>query len=507
MSSSVGGETPPTSGAVLPPPTDHPGSVVSTIPAPATRDQQPASASFAAVSLLALVAVLAIGLLKFKAPLPLVMIVGFCVASAIAAVKGVSYARAQNYAFNSIRQGLEPVLIFVAVGALIACWILSGTVPTMIYLGLELITPAYFLPTAIVLCAITSFINGTNFGTVATVGLALMGVAQVLDIPLGIAAGAILSGAIFGDKMSPVSDTTVMAAGLCGVRLGSHIRHMMWTTVPAIVVTLIAFTFIGRGYDGDAAAAASIQDTLAGISANFDIGWIPLIPPVVVLGLLIARREAFPSLAAGSAVGVLVAVFYQNQDTTTVLTALWAGYVPPESLGDIAAIIGGGETGGALKLLGLASILIFALATVGVLTAAGVLQAMLVALESRLTDARRLVPATLLITAVLNAVGGAVNFAVALSSTTLRPLYDKLGVQRKNLSRAVEDAGNTTGPLIPWNATAVFSAGALGVSTATYLPWAIFCYLTPIISMIFAFVGFTITQGPGSQRDDSEVTV
>jgi Na+:H+ antiporter, NhaC family len=479
MSISVSGGAAHTTDEVLPPPADHPESVVSTIPAPATRDGQPASALFALLSLLALVAVLATGLLYFDAPLPLVMIVGFCVATGIAAVKGVSYHRAEQYAFNSIRQGLEPVLIFVAVGALIACWILSGTVPTMIYLGLELITPAYFLPTAIVLCAITSFINGTNFGTVATVGLALIGVAQVLDIPLGIAAGAILSGAIFGDKMSPVSDTTVMAAGLGGVRLGAHIRHMMWTTVPAIVITLIIFTIIGFGYEGDAAAAASIERTLAGISDNFNIGLLPLIPPVIVLGLLIARREAFPSLAAGAAAGVLVAVFYQNQETT----------------------------GGALKLLGLASILVFALATVGVLTAAGVLQAMLVALESRLTTARRLLPATLVITALLNAVGGAVNFAVALSSTTLRPLYDKLGVQRKNLSRAVEDAGNTTGPLIPWNATAVFSAGALGVSTATYLPWAVFCYLTPVISLIFALVGFTITRGPGSRRDDDEVTV
>ncbi len=489
------------SNQLSPPEADE--STVSGITAPATRDGQPAGGLFAALSLVALIAVLAIGLLKFTAPLPLMMIVGFCVASIIAAIKGVPYTRAEQYAFDSIRQGLQPVLIFVAVGALIAAWILSGTVPTMIYLGLQLINPSYFLPTAIVLCAITSFINGTNFGTVATVGLALMGVAAVLHIPLGIAAGAVLSGAIFGDKMSPVSDTTVMAAGLSGVRLGTHIRHMMWTTVPAIIVTLITFTVIGRGYTGDATADASIQRTLAGIDANFNVGWVPLIPPVIVLGLLITRREAFPSLAVGVGAGALVAIFYQNQAPTTVLTALWAGYVPPKSLGDIATIIGGGETGGALKLLGLAAILIFALATVGALTAAGVLQAMLRAMDSRLTSPRRLVPATLVITAILNAVGGAVNFAVAMAATTLRPLYEKQGVDRKNLSRAVEDAGNTTGPLIPWNATAVFSAGALGVATTTYLPWAVFCYLTPIISMIYAILGFTITRGPGAPSQNT----
>src|SRR5687768_14136829 len=194
--------------------------------------------AFSLTALGTIVTVLAVGLLWLEAPLPLMMVLGFGISLAFAAVRKVAYADAEAAAFDMVRRGLQPLFIFVAVGALIASWIQSGTVPTMIYYGLELISPAWFLPTALILCAITSFINGTNFATVATIGLALMGVATALGIPLGVAAGAIICGALFGDKMSPLSDTTVMAPGLAGAELFAHIRHMMWTTVPAILISL-----------------------------------------------------------------------------------------------------------------------------------------------------------------------------------------------------------------------------------------------------------------------------
>lgn len=259
------------------------------LPIPATKHGSPSSSGFAALALLVIVAVLSVGLLVFKAPLPLMMVIGFCVACVFAAARRVPYRRTEQYSFDSIRQGLQPVLIFIAVGAMIAAWILSGTVPTMIDLGLRLIAPSVFLPMAVVLCAITSFINGTNFGTVATIGLALMSVGTALGIPAGIAACAILSGAIFGDKMSPVSDTTVMAAGLAGVPLIRHIRHMMWTTGAAFLISLVFFAIVGAGYHGDAAADARIAPAMAAIESAFHIGWIPLIPPLLVVVLLVLR--------------------------------------------------------------------------------------------------------------------------------------------------------------------------------------------------------------------------
>lgn len=470
--------------------------VIEGIPTPATRDGKPTTTVFALAALTVLLAVLGVGLLTFDAPLPLMMIIGFGVSLIIAAIRGVSYEAAESAAFDMIRRGLQALLIFVAVGALIASWILSGTVPTMIHLGVELIDPTFFLPTAIVLCAITSFINGTNFGTVATIGLALMGVASALGIPAGIAAGAIISGAIFGDKMSPVSDTTVLAAGLSDVPLVGHIRHMMWTTVPAILICLVVFTIVGMSQDVDTNGTNRIDDVASALDTGFSIGWIPLVPPVLVFGLLMARVEAFPALAIGVVAGVAVAVWYQGVELTTTLTALWEGYVPTEAQTESAGLLGGGETGGALKLLGLAAIIIFALAIAGVLAASGVMHALLRMAEPRCGTPRRLVSATLVLSSFLNVIGGAVNFAVAMSVTMLRPLYDRQDLPRRNLSRAAEDAGTTTGPLVPWNATAVFTSTALGVSVGTYWPWALFCILTPLISLGYALTGFTISRGP-----------
>lgn len=452
------------------------------------------------VALGTIIAVLAVGLLQFDAPLPLMMVIGFGVALVFAALCRVKYQDAETAAFDMIRQGLQPLLIFVAVGALIASWIYSGTVPTMIYYGLELISPSWFLPTALILCAITAFVNGTNFATVATIGLALMGVATALGIPLGVAAGAIICGALFGDKMSPLSDTTVMAPGLAGAELFAHIRHMMWTTVPAIVISLGIFTVMGFNYDIDSDGVARVQAATEGLSNAFNIGLIPLLPPLLVFVLLLLKMEAFPAIGLGALAGVPIAVFYQGADLTAVLTALWNGYVAPESMSDIAGLLSGGESGGVLKLIGLAAIVVFALAMTGALSAAGIMQTLLDALGRKLNTPRKLVPATLGITVALNAIGGAVNFAVAMGTTTLRPLYAREGVAAKNLSRATEDAANTTGVLIPWNATAVFTATSLGVSVSAFAPWVFFSFITPLISLLYGLTGFTITRRQGVEK-------
>lgn len=469
----------------------------SLLPDVATPSGEQPSLLFSVIAVLTIVAALGVGLLAFKAPLPLMMIFGFGIAIAFAAISKVRYEDTENAAFDMIRRGLQPLLIFVAVGALIAAWIYSGTVPTMIYYGMQLISPSWFLPAALILCAITSVINGTNFATVATIGLALMGVAGALGIPAGIAAGAIICGAIFGDKMSPLSDTTVMSAGLAGVHVFTHIRHMMWTTVPAILVSLGIFTVMGFNYQVDPGGVDRIQTSSQQLTEAFHIGLIPLLPVAFVLVLLILRVEAFPAIGLGALAGVLVAVTYQGADLSSVLASLWNGYTAPKSLGPVADMLAGGESGGAFKLLGLAAIVIFALAMVGALGAAGIMQTLLGSLESLLDSPRKLVPATILITAALNAIGGAVNFAAALGTTSLRPLYVRQGLHPKNLSRAVEDSSNCTGPLIPWNATAVFTAAALGVSVIDYLPWVFFCFLTPLISVAYGLTGFTITRGPG----------
>ena len=459
---------------------------------------------YALFSVAVVIAVLVLGLVVMKAPLPLMMAAAFLASLGLAAIRGVGYDAIERASFEMIKRGLQPFMIFVAVGALISAWIMSGTVPSMIYYGLQLIHPAWFLPAALILSAIASLVNGTNFGTVATVGVALMGVAIPMGIPAPIAAGAILCGAVFGDKMSPLSDTTVMAPGLSGSRLMPHIKHMMWTTVPSIIISLIIFTVIGFSYGSSNGGAANIAEVSAGLQQAFQIGWIPLIPPVVVIALLVTRMPAFPSIAIGAIMGAIIAVVHQGAAATEVVNAMWSGYTASEGLGALSGLLSGGESGGALKMLGLASIVIFALGIAGAFSSAGIMQALLGAITPGLNTPRKLVSGTLLITFLLNMLGGAVNFAVALGATFMRPLYERMGLAPKNLSRAVEDSATMTGPLIPWNATAVFTAGALGVTTFEYVPFAFFCFLCPLFSLLYAITGFTIVKTSDVPQDSLE---
>lgn len=466
-------------------------------PGTVTSRRQP-SPGYALLAIVAVSAVICIALIVFKAPVPLAMMFGLLAALPFGLALRMPYDAVETVALDMVRRGLPAFLIFVAVGALISTWVASGTVPTLIYGGLKIISPQWFLPAALLLCVVASLVNGTNWGTVATVGLALMGVAHGLGIPAGVAAGAIVCGAIFGDKMSPVSDTTIMAPALSGAKLMPHIRHMMWTTVPAIVISIVIFTVIGLRYDVNAAGTRRIETITKGLDHAFQLGVVPLLPAVLVLVLLALRMPAFPVISAGAIAGGVVAVFYQHNAATDVLVAAWEGYTPAKSLGEIGGLLSGGETGGIAKMMGLAAIMLFALAIGGVFHGAGILDALLDAIRPRVDTPRKLVPFTLAVTLVFNAIGAAVNFAVAMTATLLRPLYDQMGLATKNLSRATEDCANTSGVLLPWNATAVFTAGALGVSVASYAPFAFFCFLTPLISLIYGLTGFTITKADGN---------
>lgn len=452
---------------------------------------RPAGWRFSAVTLLTLIVVLSLGVLEVKAPLPLMMIIGFLLAMGFACLRGVPFEEVQGSAFAMMRRGFPPLMIFVAVGALIAAWAFSGTVPVMVYYGSQLVEPRFFLPAALIACALTSLVNGSSFGTIGTIGVALMGIAAVIGVPVGWAAGAVICGALLGDKMSPLSETTVMAPGLAGANLFSHIRHMMWTTLPAAAIALVIFTVMSLTHDvdGDADAKAELGRALGQV---YELGWPTLIPPVVVIVLLVLRWDAFPTLMVGALAGAAVAVTYQGAAIGDVATAMWRGYqVPTEP--DLTAVLAPGDTG-ALAMLGLGAIILFALGIAGCLASCGILQSLMEAAQARLTTTRRLVPATLGLTLFISLFSGVINFAVAMSATLLRPVYERMGVANVNLSRAVEDAGTMFAPLIPWGVNAIFITATLNVSVSEYAPYAFLCFLSPAISLLLGLTGWTITR-------------
>lgn len=441
------------------------------------------------------------------------------IALILAAGVGILIGTAHGYAWKDIEKGivhgislaLGAVLILLTVGALIGSWILSGTVPTMIYYGLMLLTPSIFLPSACLLCCFVSLATGSSWTTAGTVGVALIGIAMAQGINPGLAAGAVISGAYFGDKMSPLSDTTNLAPAVAGTELFTHIRHMVWTTTPSLILAVILYVVMGLTITPpqDTAQVKAIMDALAG---TFVVGPHLLIPVAVVLALVVGRMPAFPALLIGSLVGCLFAVVFQPQVVIAYAASpdlpAWAALVkgawmslfdgfklesPNAALNDLLS------RGGMANMLNTVWLILMAMTFGAVMEATGMLQQIAAGILSMVRGTGSLITATLVTTFGMNIVASDQYMAIVLPGRMFRAEYARRGLHPKNLSRALEDAGTLTSPLVPWNTCGAFMATTLGVATFAYAPYAFFNLINPIVSAIYGFTGFTIEKLPPSE--------
>lgn len=442
------------------------------------------------------------------------------IALVLAAGVGILIGTAHGYAWRDIEKGivhgislaLGAVLILLTVGSLIGSWILSGTVPTMIYYGLMLLSPSIFLPSACLLCCFVSLATGSSWTTAGTVGVALIGIAMAQGINPGLAAGAVISGAYFGDKMSPLSDTTNLAPAVAGTELFTHIRHMVWTTTPSLVLAVILYVVMGLTVTPpqDTAQVQAIMDALAG---TFVVGPHLLIPVAIVLALVVGRMPAFPALLIGSLVGCLFAVVFQPQVVTAYAASpdlpAWAALVkgawmslfdgfklesPNAALNDLLS------RGGMANMLNTVWLILMAMTFGAVMEATGMLQQIAAGILSMVRGTGSLITATLVTTFGMNIVASDQYMAIVLPGRMFRAEYARRGLHPKNLSRALEDAGTMTSPLVPWNTCGAFMATTLGVATFAYAPYAFFNLINPLISAIYGFTGFTIEKLPPSEH-------
>ncbi|MDP2318197.1 MAG: Na+/H+ antiporter NhaC [Acidobacteriota bacterium] len=441
------------------------------------------------------------------------------IALVLAAGVGILIGTAHGHAWRDIEKGivhgislaLGAVLILLTVGALIGSWILSGTVPTMIYYGLMLLSPSIFLPSACLLCCFVSLATGSSWTTAGTVGVALIGIALAQGINPGLAAGAVISGAYFGDKMSPLSDTTNLAPAVAGTELFTHIRHMVWTTTPSLVLTVILYVVMGLTITPpqDTAQVQAIMDALAG---TFVVGPHLLIPVAIVLALVVGRMPAFPALLIGSLVGCLFAVVFQPQVVTNYAASpdlpAWAALVkgawmslfdgfklegPNAALNDLLS------RGGMANMLNTVWLILMAMTFGAVMEATGMLQQIATGILSMVRGTGSLITATLVTTFGMNIIASDQYMAIVLPGRMFRAEYARRGLHPKNLSRALEDAGTMTSPLVPWNTCGAFMATTLGVATFAYAPYAFFNLISPVVSAIYGFTGFTIEKIPPSE--------
>lgn len=392
--------------------------------------------------------------------------------------------------YRSASQVLPAIPMLLCIAALATTWMLSGIVPTLVKYGLMFLNPQWFLVTACGVCALVSVITGSSWSTIATIGVAFLGIGSAMGYSPGWTAGAIISGAYFGDKVSPLSDTTVIAASTCNVDLFRHIKYMMITTVPAMAITLIVFGI--KGFTADAVQISGSLDTISAINSVFNITPWVLIVPVITIAMIALQVPTLTVLASSAIIAGICIFIFQPQlhlDFFQVAQYVFSGYDSHTGLETVDTLL---STGGISGIISVVFLVLSALVLGWIMIGSGMLDSIASALRNRLSHRVSIVGATLGTGLVLNAVTADQYLSIILTGNVYRGIFRKKGMETRLLSRSLEDGVSVTSPLIPWSSCGVTQATVLGVSTLTYLPYCVFNYLTPLVSLFIISTGFKV---------------
>ena len=432
------------------------------------------------------------------------LILSASIAAIIAIKNGYTWKEVETGIVKGIGMGMRAILILLAVGALIGTLIMSGTVPAMIYYGLNILSPSIFYFTACVICAIASLSIGSSWTVAGTLGVALMGIATGLGLSPSVTAGAIISGAYFGDKMSPLSDTTNLAPAIAGTDLFSHIRHMVWTTGPSLVIALIIFLIMGlnSNAEGNADGLALIQSTLQN---TFNISVVSFVPIVVIFVLAYKKMPAFPTILIGALLAGLFSIILQpevvsnfvNQPelskSLTLLSGVWtalhSGFVLESGIPMVDDLL---TRGGMASMLNTIWLVICALTFGAVLETAQLLNKIVEKVLTFANSTGSLIVTTIATCIGINIIAADQYISIVLPGRMYRAEFKRRKLAARNLSRALEDSGTITSPLIPWNTCGAYMSASLGIATFSYLPFCFFNLVNPIIAIIYALLRIKI---------------
>jgi NhaC family Na+:H+ antiporter len=401
---------------------------------------------------------------------------------------------------DSIHKAMPAILIMLCVGILIGSWIASGTIPMVIYYGLKLISPKYFLVTACFVCSLTSIATGTSWGTIGTLGVAFIGIAMGLGIPLGPAAGAIVAGAYFGDKMSPFSDVTNLAPVAVGSNLFDHIKHMAWSATPAWLIGLFIYFLVGLRYEGGKVESEAMTIITQTIKDNFNFNVLLLLPMAIVFYFAFTKKPTIPGMLISSFVAGIIAIIFQKASITDVATAMNTGYVAQTGVEEVDNLI---SRGGMMSMMETQLVAFTAFSFGGIMQSTGLLSVILDRVMKFATKVWSIVLTTIGTTIITALVTGSSYLAIIIPGDLLSAVYKKKELAAKNLSRIVEECGAIIVPLIPWSMAGVYITGTLGVSTFSYLPWAIMNYAAVVILAIYGFTKFTMA--PKIRDDETQI--
>ncbi len=419
---------------------------------------------------------------------------------------GVSYKNIEKSMLDSISRAMNAVLILMVVGALISVWIMCGVVPTMIYYGLGVLSPVIFLPAACLLCVIVSMTTGSSWSTSGTIGVALMGIGITLDLPPGMVAGAVISGAYFGDKMSPLSDTTNLAPAVTGTDLFSHIRHMTYTSGPALILSLLGFTFLGLFYQSQKPMdPVEINTVKSAIDQYFHVGLSQFLIPMVVSFAILRKMSALPALALGVILGFLGTFVFQG-DLLVFLLGKHYGVSDLYRLflqtayGGFKITTGNSllddlfSRGGMVSMLSTIWLTMVAMAFAGSMEACGMIDRLAESMVAQVSRAGHLVGTTIASCIFFNITTCEQYLSIVIPGRMFKNTYIRSGLHPKNLSRVVEDSGTVTCVMVPWSSSGAYHSLVLGVPTLTYLPFCFFNIFSPLVSLFLATTGWTIVK-------------
>ncbi|MEM7548949.1 MAG: Na+/H+ antiporter NhaC [Bacteroidota bacterium] len=419
--------------------------------------------------------------------------------------KGLAWKKILDGIIQSITSAMGAILILLIIGSLAGTWLLSGVVPAMIYYGLKILDPSIFLFAACIISAIVSLATGSSWSTIATVGVALLAIGKVLGFDAGMIAGAIISGAYFGDKMSPLSDTTNLAPAMSGTDLITHIRYMTITTVPSIIIALIIFLIIGFTIE----PSGEIQDinlVLGAIDRAFNINLALFLVPTCVILLIIKRVAALPALFIGTLLGAVFALVFQGEVIENVSgvynNAVKAGYTAVlKSLYTDISVVTENETvnkllntGGMFGMMNTVWLIICAMIFGGVMEVGGMLKTITQVIIGWANSTGSLVSSTAATCIFFNLTASDQYLAIVVPGKMYSNIYRERGLAPQNLSRTLEDSGTVTSVLIPWNTCGAYQSGVLGISTFTYLPFCFFNIISPFMTIFFAYAGIKIAR-------------
>jgi NhaC family Na+:H+ antiporter len=438
-------------------------------------------------------------------PVQSVLMLAAAFAAVFALTHGIKWHDLEEHVLGTMADVMQPILILLLIGALIGVWILSGIVPAIIVWGLKLLSPSIFLFTACIISSVVSMATGSSWSTAGTIGVALVGIGQAMDMNLGMTAGAIVSGAYFGDKLSPFSETTNLAASMAETPLFVHIRHMIWTTTPALIIALILYLILGFTQSHASYTPEKIKIITDIINSKFDTSVYMLLPPVITIGIMVKRFPAIPSIIIGIALGIIFALIFQPQVVSEMAgkSDLPIGMASLKTCLDTAATGFRSSTGmeivdnllnkgGMAAMLNTIWLILSAMFFAGVMDGSGMMGSIADGILKGIRGSGNLVAATLGTAVLVNILAAEQYLSIVITGRMYKEAYDKQGLHRKNLSRALEDAGTLTSPLVPWNTCGAFMATTLGVATYLYLPFAFLNIITPLVSLVYAYTGFTI---------------